>query len=67
MLISVIVTTYNRPDALALVLQGLQAQSDSNFEVIIADDGSTSATRSMIEQFQFQRGSAKSPRVSRPR
>lgn len=52
MLVSVIVTTYNRPDALALVLQGLLDQSDTNFEVIIADDGSTAATGALVERFQ---------------
>ncbi len=52
MLISVIVTTYNRPDALAAVLRGLLAQTDPNFEVIIADDGSTDATRTMIDGFR---------------
>jgi glycosyltransferase involved in cell wall biosynthesis len=40
-LISLVVTTYNRSDALALVLSGLRAQSDPDFEVIIADDGSS--------------------------
>lgn len=49
MLISVIVTTYNRPDALALVLQGLSSQHDAHFEVLIADDGSTDQTQSLIE------------------
>ena len=39
-LISVIVTTYNRSDALAAVMRGLSAQTDPHFEVIIADDGS---------------------------
>src|SRR5947208_15499129 len=39
--ISVIITTYNRPDALRLVLRGLAAQSAENFEVLVADDGST--------------------------
>ncbi|WP_334189835.1 glycosyltransferase family 2 protein [Noviherbaspirillum sp.] len=52
MLISVIVTTYNRPDALAAVLRGLLAQTDPDFEVIIADDGSTDATRAMIDGFR---------------
>lgn len=41
MLISVIVTTYNWPDALALCLESLYAQNDHNFEIIIADDGSS--------------------------
>jgi glycosyltransferase involved in cell wall biosynthesis len=38
--ISVIVTTYNRVDALKAVLAGLDRQSDCAFEVVIADDGS---------------------------
>ena len=38
--ISVIVTTYNRVDALGAVLRGLDHQTDRDFEVIIADDGS---------------------------
>lgn len=39
-LISVIVTTYNRSDALAAVMRGLSAQTDPQFEVVVADDGS---------------------------
>jgi tetratricopeptide (TPR) repeat protein len=35
MIISVIVATYNRPDALHLVLQSLETQSDKNFEVAL--------------------------------
>lgn len=37
---SVVITTYNRSDALLAVLQGLARQTDRNFEVIVADDGS---------------------------
>ncbi|MBX9586372.1 MAG: glycosyltransferase family 2 protein [Gammaproteobacteria bacterium] len=48
-LLSVIVTTYNRPDALSLVLQGLALQTKKNFEVLVADDGSTTETKSLIE------------------
>jgi len=40
-LISVVVTTYNRSDALAQVLLGLAQQTDRTFEIIVADDGST--------------------------
>jgi len=47
-LISVIVTTYNRPDALGAVLRALLEQTDSSFEVIIADDGSSESTRDLI-------------------
>ena len=39
-LISIVVTTYNRSDALLCVLSGLTRQTDRNFEVIVADDGS---------------------------
>lgn len=52
MIISLIVATYNRPDALNLVLQSLETQTDRNFEVIIADDGSTDDTRYLINQFK---------------
>ena len=48
-LISVIVTTYNREDALDAVLQSLARQSDPDFEVIVADDGSGPATAKAIE------------------
>ncbi len=39
-LISVIVSTYNRSDALCAVLDGLARQRDRGFEVVVADDGS---------------------------
>lgn len=39
--ISVVVTTFNRSDALDLVLHGLAQQDDKGFEVIVADDGSS--------------------------
>jgi glycosyltransferase involved in cell wall biosynthesis len=52
MLISVIVTTYNRPDALSQVICALLDQTDVNFEVIIADDGSSESTRKLIASFQ---------------
>lgn len=52
--ISVIVTTYNRPDALHLVLLGLNQQTQLPDQVIVADDGSTDETRLLIEQLQNQ-------------
>jgi len=54
MKIAVIVTTYNRPAALALALDGYLAQKDRDFELIIADDGSTSVTGELIGQYQAQ-------------
>ena len=38
--VSVIISTFNRSDALISVLEGLALQTDAHFEVIIADDGS---------------------------
>ena len=46
---AVIVTTYNRPDALAAVLAGYFEQTDGDFELLVADDGSTGETRALIE------------------
>ncbi|MFN9031133.1 MAG: glycosyltransferase family 2 protein [Betaproteobacteria bacterium] len=48
MLISLVVTTYNRPDALRAVLDGLSAQVDRGFEVLVADDGSGDDTRAVV-------------------
>jgi glycosyltransferase involved in cell wall biosynthesis len=50
--IAVLLTTYNRPDALAAVLEGYLAQSDRNFELIVADDGSTDDTRRVVDAFK---------------
>ena len=47
--ISIVITTYNRPDALAAVVQACFDQSDTNFEIIIADDGSTANTKDAID------------------
>jgi glycosyltransferase involved in cell wall biosynthesis len=49
-LVSVIITTYNRENALDAVLRGLGRQTDRNFEIIVADDGSGAATRDLVEQ-----------------
>jgi glycosyltransferase involved in cell wall biosynthesis len=50
MQISVVVTTYNRPDALRAVLAGLAAQADRGFELLVADDGSRGDTRELVER-----------------
>lgn len=49
--ISVIVTTYNRVDALDLVLQSLATQTDRDFELIVADDGSRPDTGEFVTRF----------------
>jgi len=50
MKISVIVTTYNWPDALKKVVQGLLSQTKSPHEIIIADDGSSRETQHLINE-----------------
>jgi glycosyltransferase involved in cell wall biosynthesis len=55
-LISVIVTTYNRDDALAAVLRSLARQSDRGFEVIVADDGSGPGTAVLVESWKARIG-----------
>lgn len=50
--ISVVVTTYNWPQALDAVLRSLSAQTYSNFEVIVADDGSDHRTERVIQYWQ---------------
>ena len=47
-LISVIVSTYNRADALDAVLRALSRQSDGRFEIVVADDGSGPATQRVV-------------------
>jgi glycosyltransferase involved in cell wall biosynthesis len=50
-LISVIVSTYNREDALNAVLRALSRQSDRNFEIVVADDGSGPATAWVVREW----------------
>lgn len=49
---SLIITTYNRPDALEAVLQSVLVQEILPNEVIVADDGSREDTKKVIEDFQ---------------
>lgn len=45
----VVITTYNQPEWLEKVLLGYEAQTFSDFQVLIADDGSGAATRAVIK------------------
>ena len=49
--ISILLATYNWPQALELVLESLNAQTDKDFEVLIADDGSKPDTAQRITAF----------------
>lgn len=50
--ISVIISTYNQPEWLEKVLWSYAFQTYTNFEVIIADDGSDSETKETIDKMQ---------------
>ena len=49
--ITLIVSTYNQPEFLRLVLEGIANQSDTDFELILADDGSGVETKTRIDAF----------------
>src|SRR3974390_3001654 len=55
-LISVILTTYNREDALEAVLRSLARQSDRDFEVVVADDGSATSTGQLVDAWKAKIG-----------
>ncbi|QLE87520.1 glycosyltransferase [Shewanella sp. Scap07] len=52
MKISLIITTYNWPEALKAVLNSVLQQTRMPDEVIIADDGSTAATEQLVTHYQ---------------
>lgn len=49
---SLIITTYNREDALELTLLGVLNQSEMPDEIIVADDGSRPLTRELIDRYR---------------
>ncbi len=53
--VALVVTTYNRPDALNLVLDSVARQSVLPDEVVVGDDGSTESTREIVEQWISER------------
>lgn len=52
--LSLIIAVYNKPDLLRLVLAACARQSFTDFEVIIADDGSGPAVREVVAEAQRQ-------------
>ena len=51
-LVSVVVVTYEWPEALDLTLRALADQDDPAFEVVVADDGSGPDTAAVVERWQ---------------
>ena len=51
--VSVIISTYNSTDLLQKVLWGYNNQTYTNFELVIADDGSKENTKYLIDSFRI--------------
>jgi GT2 family glycosyltransferase len=49
--IGIVVATYEWPEALAAVLRGFADQSDPDFELVVADDGSGAGTEAVAREF----------------
>ena len=54
MRLSVIITTYNSEEWLRKVLIGYSVQTEDDFEILIADDGSDDRTKAVIDLFKGQ-------------
>lgn len=54
-LVSIVISTYNRSDYLADCLNSILAQSFSDFELVLVDDGSTDATEQVVGEFSDAR------------
>ncbi len=52
MRIAVVPAVYNRPDMLTALFEGYLAQDYPDFEIIVADDGSSAETKEVIERYQ---------------
>ena len=50
--LTVVIPTYNRCEILRVCLERLEAQSDSNFEVLVINDGSTDGTEEVLAEAQ---------------
>lgn len=56
MRVSTIITTYNQPEQLEKVMWGYAGQTYADFELIIADDGSSPSTIEVIDRVAAQSG-----------
>lgn len=51
-LVSIIVPTFNRGDLIRMTLDSVLAQTYTNWECIVVDDGSTDNTEAVVEEFK---------------
>ncbi|MBC5836627.1 glycosyltransferase family 2 protein [Flavobacterium muglaense] len=51
---TLLITTYNWPEALDITLRSIENQSIKPTEIIIADDGSTKETKNLIEKWKVK-------------
>ncbi len=56
MITSVILTTYNSPDWLEKSLIGFASQTSRQFEIVVADDGSSSETARLVRKIASETG-----------
>ncbi len=49
---SIIISTYNSPSWLEKVLVGFEQQTNQDFEIIVADDGSTHDTKLILDKYR---------------
>ena len=52
MSLSVVITTYNRSHVLKINLDSFKAQTDQDFEIVVAIDGSTDNTKEMLAEYK---------------
>lgn len=51
---SLLISTYNWPEALSLIFKSLEQQSVMPYEILIADDGSKEDTKKLIEDYKLK-------------
>jgi glycosyltransferase involved in cell wall biosynthesis len=54
--LSVVVSTYEWPEALDAVLRGFADQTDDAFELVVADDGSEAPTAEVVDRWKISLG-----------
>ena len=54
--LTVVVTTFEWPQALDVVLMALTDQDDPGFDIVVADDGSSSLTAAVVDSWQGRLG-----------